>query len=301
MKVVISIFILPQEISELDNIVQTLNKSVKYLNGDIDWFLDVGMTFSSDLIDWNKSTLTKSFFEDKFQKIEKRVDWCEKNFNIYTDINGALDFRRLKQEEYLTEDFVIWIDSDLIFDDRTLSIFEKAITDLSDTTNYLMITPEYVKLFDNSWDPVVNDKFLKEDNNYFRNHNPYIDFGIHGKISYEKVDCRSDVDKLQPPFRWGTGWFTCMSGDLYRKLKLPQSFGAYGPDDVYWWRSAFILQREYDYDVRQYKIKNLVVCELHRFRNNYEYTNGLKYYHRKNEYKKQCNDNITKELEKLLP
>ena len=75
-KIVISLFLLPQEISDLDNLLYTLNKSNQYLSGNYDWVIDIGMSFSSELINWNQTLIPKQFFVEKFYKLEKRTTWC---------------------------------------------------------------------------------------------------------------------------------------------------------------------------------------------------------------------------------
>ena len=50
----------------------------------------------------------------------------------------------------------------------------------------------------------------------------------------------------------------------------------------------------------QYKIKNLVVCENYKFRNNVHITNYLASISRKDEFLKIAQSNFVKELEKVV-
>ena len=57
MKVVISIFCLPYEIDELENTLNQLKKSSYYLDNKVEWVLDVTMTISNKMVNWDKSSL----------------------------------------------------------------------------------------------------------------------------------------------------------------------------------------------------------------------------------------------------
>ena len=52
-------------------------------------------------------------------------------------------------------------------------------------------------------------------------------------------------------------------------------------------------------DIQQFKLKNLVVCENYKYRNNSHYINNLSIYDRREEYKQIAESNFGKELEKI--
>lgn len=299
MKIVILIFILPQEISELQTILHSFNNSQKLLNGKFDWTIDVCMSFSSELIDWNRSFLKKEFFKEKLYNLNNRTNWCETDFYISDKIRGALEYRRSMQDKYSDSDYIIMIDSDMIFPNETLNSFENAIDKLHNETPYLQITPEITKLWGEPWDSITNENYLEEDHKFFRRCDPYLENGVKGDLSYEQVDARIERDPLMPRFVWGTGWFTCLSTKLFNLVKLPNSFAPYGPDDIFFHKAYEVMLKQHGYDIRQYKIKNLVVCEMNKYRNNKEYTNLMRYHHRKNEYKEVVRNNMQPEIDKL--
>ena len=84
MKVVISIFCLPYEIDDLENTLTQLKKASYYIDKKIDWCLDVTMCLADDMVNWNKSSIPKKFFEDKLLKLLSITDWCTKT---YTNFN----------------------------------------------------------------------------------------------------------------------------------------------------------------------------------------------------------------------
>ena len=59
MRIVISIFSLPYEIDELENTINQLKKASYYLDNKIEWVLDVTLSLSSELTNWNKSSIPK--------------------------------------------------------------------------------------------------------------------------------------------------------------------------------------------------------------------------------------------------
>ena len=66
------------------------------------------------------------------------------------------------------------------------------------------------------------------------------------------------------------GWFTCISKNILDKVTVPKSFGHYGLEDTFILDSLELLKLG-----TQYKIKNLVICENCKYRNNLHLTNYL--------------------------
>ena len=101
MKIVISIFCLPYEIDELENTINQLKKASYYLtNKEVEWYLDVTMCTSSDMVNWGKSSLTKRLFEEKLMKISTSTDWCVKYFRTSDTIKGCVSQRRESIKSY---------------------------------------------------------------------------------------------------------------------------------------------------------------------------------------------------------
>lgn len=296
MNVLITIFILPHEIDDLVNTIGKLNSSLKYLkNSNNEYSLDVTMSVSNELIDWKNSKLGKDYFVEYFAKIEKIVDSkFKKTFRVSDTINGVVSARRLTSK--LNDiDYHIWIDTDLLFDERTLAYMEYSINELHHTNNLIIITPEVVKLWDNTWDCIVADKFSGENYGYEKRHNPFDDSTIHDEVSINTV-----VNNIngQPIYKFGGGWFTCISSDLLKLCGIPSSFGHYGPDDTFIMHASELLRTKKNMDIQQFKLKNLVVCE--NFNRVNPYKDKLVLHNRKDEYRKLAELNFNDELEKLM-
>ena len=296
MKVVISIFCLPYEIDDLENTLTQLKKASYYIDKKIDWCLDVTMCLADDMVNWNKSSLPKKFFEDKLLKLLSITDWCTKNIQTSTEIKGCVSQRRYSLEKHREADYFIWLDTDIIFDERTLFYIEQSIKGTNKDYLQTIITPEIVRVWDNTWDCIVNEQFLDKPLDYQKTNDPYKDSGIKGDISVIGVNNKTSP---QSRFKFAGGWFTCISGKLLNRIGVPESFGHYGYEDTFLMVGSEKLVREQNEEIHQFKIKNLVVCENYKYRGHYHYLNSLSVYDRREEFKKISHDNFLPELKKI--
>lgn len=296
MKITISIFCLPYEIDELENTLNQLRKASHYLSGENEWVLDVTLGISSELVNWQESKIPPNYFVEKFKTLQNITDWCNHNFLVSDEINGCVSQRRNTLEKHKDSDYFIWLDTDIIFEERTLSYLESSINAIDNISPNNIITPEIVKVWDNTWDCLVNKKFLDKPLDYQKTNDPYKDSGIHGEIGIETV---SNSFSNQPRFKFAGGWFTCISGNLLRRIGVPKSLGHYGLEDTFiMWVSEKLIQKE-NIDIKQFKIKNLVVCENYKYRDNSYYRNFLSLNDRREQYKKIAHDNFQKEFDKF--
>jgi hypothetical protein len=287
---------LPYEIDELENTLNQLRRAQYYSPKGIDWNVDVTMCVSDKMVDWNKSSINKKYFIDKFLKLSYHTDWCVKTFQVSEEILGCVSQRRFSLNKHTDADYFIWLDTDIIFEERTLSYIVSSIKSIKEEYPLSVITPEIVKIWDTTWDCLVNDKFLDKPINYQKTNDPYKDSGVVGDISIETIH---NTANQQPRMKFAGGWFTCISGPLLRRIGVPQSFGHYGYEDTFlMWASEKLIE-EQDENITQFKIKNLIVCENYKYRNNSHYLNHISVYDRREEFKKIAQSNFTEELKKV--
>ena len=296
MKIVIQIFCLPYEIDELENTLNQLRRASKYIDRSKEWIIDVCMCTSDDMVNWSKSSIPKKYFEEKLLKLSWQTDWCETNFRTSDVIKGCVSHRRHCVQVHEHTRYFIWLDTDIVFEERTLSYLENALQPIWDITPYGIITPELVRIWDNTWDVLTNETFLDKPLGYQKDANPYLDSGIKGDVSIEAVQ---NSNSPQSRFKFAGGWFTCISGRLLREIGIPESFGHYGYEDTFIMIAAEKLVKTKQLDVQQFKLKNVVVCENYKYRNNSHYINNLSIYDRREEYKQIAESNFGKELEKI--
>ena len=296
MKVVISIFCLPYEIDDLENTLIQLKKASYYIDKKIDWCLDVTMCLADDMVNWNKSSMPKKFFEDKLLKLLSTTDWCTKNIQTSTEIKGCVSQRRFSLEKHREADYFIWLDCDIIFDERTLFYLEQGMKGTNKDYLHTVITPEIVRVWDNTWDCIVNEEFLDKPLDYQKTNDPYKDSGIRGDISIVPV---LNSNSPQSRFKFAGGWFTCISGKLLNRIGVPESFGHYGYEDTFIMVASEKLIRNNQLDIQQFKIKNLVVCENYKYRNSHHYLNNLSAYDRREEFKTVAQNAWNDEISKI--
>lgn len=297
MKKIISIFLLPFEIDDFDYQLKLLEENFKRLERAEDWVIDVSLSISSDLIDWNKSRIPPDFFIDKLKNLIKRSQFCKINCRYTDKILGCVSARREAFSAYEDAGYFIWLDSDIVFCRDTLTAISQSIVEVEQKCKLAIITPEIVRIWDETWDCLVASPFRDKPPNYQRGNDPYIDCGIKGKLSLEPV--HNNVSG-QPRFKFAGGWFTCLSRELLELIPIPESFSPYGLEDTYIMWASELLVKGGKADIRQYKIKNLVVCENYKYRNNTHYTNHMTTIDRREQYLAQNRKVFNAELQNYL-
>lgn len=296
MKNVISIFCLPYEIDDLELTITQLRKSVIHLEEPDDWYLHVTMCLANDMTNWNDSVMHVGYFRDKFLKLERQCGFKNKSFEFSGKIKGCVSQRRYTLEKYNDADYFIWLDTDIIFSSDTLAYFEMAIINTKEKYPYSIITPEIVRIWDETWDCLVNEKFKDKPLNYQKTNDPYEDSGVSGSVSVESV---SNAVFNQPRYKFAGGWFTCISGELLRRLGVPKSLGHYGLEDTFIMHGSEKLLKLGVVTTYQFKLKGLVICENYKYRDNTHITNHLKVIDRREEFKKIAHSNFMHELNSI--
>jgi hypothetical protein len=296
-KIVFTIFIMPNEIDDLERLLFDLSKASKYVHGENYEFL-IAMTLDEYLINWQESKLDKEYFKDRFYKLKKLTDWAnDSRFEIRDDIMGCTSLRRFAHMEYKDATHFIWLDTDICFDDRILHYIEGGINRIKETDDLqkYVISPECVKIWDTTWDCLVNETFLNKEVGYCKINNPFVDCGEVGEVSLETL--MNNVPG-QPRMKFGGGWFNCLSKPLLDRAPLPESMGHYGPDDTFiMWASEKLNQN--GEQIHQFKLKNYVVCENYVYRDRTHYDKLIKRIDRKEEFRNQANNSFSIEINKI--
>jgi len=294
MKTVITIFTLPQEIDDLERTLIQLKNSSKYLSENHNVILDITLSLSEYLTDWKSSYIPHKFFSDKFNQIIKYADWCDErsSFNVSynEDILGCVSQRRNSWLKYTDVDNFLWLDTDLIFDERTLA-YSLSLASQLENPHYV-VSPQTVKLWDRTWDCLVNQEFKNKEYGYERDEcDPFKDSGIKGDVS---VDLVSAGLLGQPKMKFAGGWFNLISKSLLDVITIPKSLGHYGLEDTFIMWGCELYPR-----AEQYLMKNVVVCEDYKYRNRSHYINLITPISRKEEFLQIAHSNFNTELNNL--
>jgi len=296
-KLVITSFVMPHELDDLERVLVDLNKTSKYIDGS-NYEFYISLSVSDYLLNWEDSKIDKQFFIDRFNSLRTLTDWASKStFQIRDEILGAFQCKRYAHLECSHATHFIWLDTDICFDEKILFYIENAINVIEEQsiTDKYFITPEIVKYWDTTWDCLVNQKYLDKELNYCKVNNPFVDAGECGEVSLETV-----TNKVpgQPVTKFGAGWFTVLSKPLLDRIPLPESMGAYGPDDTFIMWAAEKLRHTEEL-IYQFKLKNYVVCENYKYRNRSHYDRLITRIDRKQSFREKAESVFMDELNKI--
>jgi len=250
----------------------------------------IDVTLNLNLINWNQSQLPKQFFIDKFNQIKLLWDWAETQF-IIDENNKCLGCNDKRREAIrsTTADNILYLDNDLLFKPELLNyIIESAKLINQD---YYVISPQTVRMWDNSWDIITNKKYfniLPSVENYYNND------------PFEIISNTTENINIIPinQFKFGGGWFNLLSTKLLKLTDIPDSFGPYGVDDLYVMNCCNIMKQK-QYNIQQYVLEGIVVIENFKYRWN-PYKDFLYSINKIDEYKKQAEDNLNKEIKNFI-
>jgi hypothetical protein len=258
-KILIQIFPMLKEIDYLERTLLFLKQNSLFIDKDkYHIILDITLPISDYLIDWNKSILKEDYFINKFNHLKKYYgNWSDEcYFNIDKNVKGLLDCFINNLNKYPDIDDIILLETDVIFGPYTLSLFlESSIQIKSKSPNYI-ITSEYVKMWDNSWDIVVNSKFLNESFTFRNSNDPINDTYF---ITNDETYLKPLIFNNKKYFKFGGGWFTLYSKSFIDKIDFPKTLEGYGGLDNY----IMMFCEAQSHIVTQYKIENLITTDYH--------------------------------------
>ena len=164
---------------------------------------------------------------------------------------GCNHHRQNTYKKFRDYDYIVFLDVDLIFSDSLIKNFIFLVT-THDLPEFSIITPQTLRLWDNTWDCIVNDNYKKYPLNSYKTIN--ID-NVHNQLTNNKISLKSCNT-----FKFAGGWFTIFKPSILEYIKIPKSFGGYGPDDTFIMCCMGLMRRS-GKNVVQYLIENEVVVE----------------------------------------
>ena len=230
--------------------IQLKKASQHLLNDDI--YFHIGLNLSSYIIDWNKSKLPKEFFINKFNATLKMLDWAkEVNVTIYEgdELWGHLDLEKTQIDPKI--DYYMSICPDMWFHEHTLFYIIEAAKQIKD--KYFIVTPEIHKLWDWTWDELVNENYQNI---------PYSDWN---KSDIFEIQSRvlDGEPYLQQTSRFKyAGWFDLYSKDFLELIPVPDDWKGYGPWDYYSMLISEIAIKK-GMNIKEYVLKNQIIFEYH--------------------------------------
>jgi len=260
--------VLPREIDDFDRMLDHLHRAGHFLQEGDEVVLDATLNLSDELTNWEESSIPKKYFEDKWAVMEEKADWTFKNhFDIIYDgsVMGCNDKRRNSIREYADETtHFTYMDCDVFFSQYTLSYIFRTLEQVDN--KYHIISPQILKLWDESWDVVSNDRFLHYgfDSYIWKTYDHY-------KLDKECFDYLDEVGiKPIPVVKFGGGLLTTFSSNLLKLVDIPDTFPGYGLDDTFVMHCCNIMKQK-GIDIQQYVMENIIVMEnkKYKFKNAY--------------------------------
>jgi len=287
MKTQIVVHLLPQEIDWFEWQSKQFKQGSYYLEKDDQIIIDV--TLNLNLVNWTESKIPKDFFVNKFEQLKQFWDWAEVKFEI--DEEGkclGCDDKRREAIRTTTADNILYLDCDLVFKPETLKYMLNATQ--SAESDYYIITPQIVRLWDDTWDSIVNDKYLmKPPGQGYKEEDPFaVVVSTTEEVGIKRI----------PNFKFGGGWFNLLSTKLLKIIDIPDSFGPYGVDDTFVMMCSSEMTKK-GYLVVQYAVTELMVAENIKYRCN-PYTNYLSLINRQDEFRVVAESNLSSEVHKFI-
>jgi len=292
MKGIVTIFVMPQEIDDLHITLLNLKRNVSLLPDDIELDLHLTLCVSDELTAWQSSSLPKEYVLEKFNALLPLCDWSKNpiiQIEDGTDILGCVSQRRFTLTNSTGYDFIIWLDTDLFFTDAT---FLYLIETYRATNNpYSIVTPQFVKQWDHSWNMLVSEHYINKPLMYHE-HADIINIALtdHGDLSAVQIDT----------FKFAGGWCTLLGVKLLELTGLPVSFGHYGLEDTYVVECCKVARQFSKINSpAQYIIKNLIVGENYVYRCNAHLKKFIASKNRKEEFRTIATNNFNNEVIKF--
>lgn len=249
----IVIHFMPWELDFAELTFDQLAKSKKYLDKNDKIYIHTALNLSSYIINWEDSILKKDFFIERYNRLLKYLNEYDVISKIYdgNELYGHLDL----QKEIIQDDidYYISICPDMYFHTHSLHYLIQSAKNLKD--RYFIITTETPKLWDYTWDVLVNKNF---------NSVKYIDWESQNINDIIHIIDNNDespyLDKIIE-FKYA-GWFDLYNKNFYEKfMPCMPSWNGYGPWDFFGMIVSNFAKTNYKTEVNQYVLRNQIICE----------------------------------------
>jgi hypothetical protein len=251
MNIKIKIHYMPWEVDyALLQFIQ-FKKASQHLSPDDKIYFYIGLNLSSYIIDWNKSKLPKEYFINKFNITLKMLDWAEEvNVIIYEgeELWGHLDLEKTQIDSKI--DYYIGVCPDMWFHEHTLFYIIESAKQVKD--KYFIITPEIHKLWDWTWDELVNENYQDI---------PYNDWNKSDIFEIQSRILGEPHIQQTSRFKYA-GWFDLYSKNFLELIPTPHDWKGYGPWDYYSMLISDIAVKN-GINIREYVLRNQIIFEYH--------------------------------------
>jgi hypothetical protein len=179
------------------------------------------------------------------------LDWAKDvNVTIYEgdELWGHLDLEKTQMDPKI--DYYMSICPDMWFHEYALFYIIEAAKQIKD--KHFIITPEIHKLWDWTWDELVNDNYQNVS---------YSDWNKSDIFEIQSRALGEPYLQLTSRFKYA-GWFDLYSKDFMELIPIPDDWKGYGPWDYYSMLVSDIAVKN-GIDIKEYVLKNQIIFEYH--------------------------------------
>jgi hypothetical protein len=159
MNIKIKLHLMPWELDNTILLYSQLAKSLYHISDEDKIIFESCLNVSSYIINWEESKISKDFFIKKYKSLKSLLPNGLKYIQKIYDgdqLYGHLDFERESISPEI--DAYIGVCPDMIFDERLLYYMIEGAKQIKN--KYFVITPQIPKLWDSTWDPLVNPTYM---------------------------------------------------------------------------------------------------------------------------------------------
>lgn len=224
MNIKVILHIMPWEIDYALLTFDKLKRSYPYLDKKDNVYIETVLNVSSYLINWEDSVLPKEFYIEKYNQISHLLSDYNHIKRIYKGdkLYGHLDLQR---ECIAPEiDYYMGICPDMYFHEQLLAEIIGGAKQIPN--KYFVITPQISKLWDATWDVLVNPSYQNIPYQQWDSVDTY-QIALNDKLSTQLTLTPIDQSKY-------AGWFDLYNKAFYEDLvPVQEDWNGYGSWDWY--------------------------------------------------------------------
>ena len=228
-----------------------LKKSKYYLPKDVELTIDLTLNVSDYFINWEESKFPKDFFIKKFNNILPLL----KDYKVHSKIIETGIYGHLNSQKDIVDtetEYYILSTPDIIFDEKLLAYYCEAIKSVKN--KYFLITPQISKMWDSSWDILVNPSYQDTPYEHYIEQDNF-------DIIHNQINSTQEVKLTPLPTSKFAAWFDICNKNFYEQLvPVWDEWIGYGGWDHY----SMIVSNAYKNmggDFQQYLLKGQTIIE----------------------------------------
>ncbi len=221
------------------------------------------LNLNDDIIDWSNSKLSKEYYIEHFKISCKTLEDIINIKPRIGNITSTTDALKKNIDDILTDDdFYLWIDPDISYPYTYWNSIIETLNIVKDKSEYFIISPSTTKLWDSSWDVLVDSSQINL---------PYGDEGWYNSDFEKYFYLDSPNISYTPYIKFGGGFGNLFSANILRLFGIPEEYVLYGGVDTYIMKGADVLNKQGK--LIQYKLENLITIQDFKFSDKEMYKN----------------------------